>query len=77
MMSSDEFRAVLGRLGLSQARAARFLGVNVSTVERWTAGIVEVSPTAERFLRLYEANRTAGWSDARFRRAGVAPHTDA
>lgn len=76
-MTPDEFRHALKRLGLSQARAARFLGVNVSTVERWTAGIVEVSPTAERFLRLYEANLAAGWSDAKFRRAGVAPHTDA
>lgn len=36
-MTGAEYIAILARLGLSDARAARFLGVNRATVWRWRA----------------------------------------
>ncbi len=37
-MDANQYRAALKRLGLSQAAAARFLGVSSPTARRWAAG---------------------------------------
>lgn len=52
---AGDMRGILERLGLSQAEAARRLGVDVSTVERWCS---TASPT-----RPQKAARkvVAGW----------------
>jgi transcriptional regulator with XRE-family HTH domain len=41
-LSPDDFRAVLGELGISQARLARLLGVATTTAWRWAAGEVAI-----------------------------------
>jgi len=46
-------RAALGRLGLSQAEAARLLGVRLRTVQRWIAGRPEVAEPAAQALRAW------------------------
>ncbi len=51
-MTPDEYRATLASLGLSQAGAARLLGVQVRTSERWASGASEVPPPVERLLWL-------------------------
>jgi transcriptional regulator with XRE-family HTH domain len=43
-MTKDEFRNMLTKIGLSQSEAARRLGVDVSTVQRWAADGVTNAP---------------------------------
>ena len=57
-MTSTEYRELLAALGLSQAAAARLLGVGEVTSRRWAAGMREVPPPAARFLRYLEASGT-------------------
>ena len=61
-MTKDEFRRTLERLGLSQARAARLLGITKRSVEHWANEERAVSPTAARFLALFGVLREQGWS---------------
>lgn len=56
-MTPADLRAALATLGLSQARAARLLGVSVDAVELWLAGKRLVSPPADRLLRLMAHSR--------------------
>ncbi len=41
-MTTNQFRAALSRLGLSQRGASRIFGVNERTVRRWALGEVSV-----------------------------------
>lgn len=54
-MTSSDYRAALDALGLNQSAAARLLGVNVSTSQRWIAGDRSVPEPAARFLRFLVA----------------------
>jgi DNA-binding transcriptional regulator YiaG len=59
MMTSDEYRETIERLGLSQIAAARLLGVDARTSRRWASGERDIPPPAARFLRyLVATNRT-------------------
>lgn len=49
-MTPTEFRAALARLNLSQAAAARVLGVDARTARRWALGERDVPPPVERLL---------------------------
>jgi len=52
-MNAQEFRGSLARLGLSQAEAARLLGVKLRTVQRWAAGRPLVGEPAAQALRAW------------------------
>ena len=52
-MNALEFRDSLARLGLSQAEAARLLGVKLRTVQRWAAGRPLVGEPAAQALRAW------------------------
>ena len=52
-MNAQEFRDGLARLGLSQAEAARLLGVKLRTVQRWAAGRPLVGEPAAQALRAW------------------------
>ena len=62
-MNAREFRDSLGRLGLSQAEAARLLGVKLRTVQRWAAGRPIVAEPAAQALRAWGrlAERGIAW----------------
>ena len=53
-MTAQEYRGALSRLGLSQAQAARLIGVNTRTSERWGAGDRDVPPPVQRLVWLLE-----------------------
>ena len=63
-ITPDQFRALLAWAGLSQADAARMMGLAARSVQHWVAGDREASPTAVRLLRLWGALRRKGWTDA-------------
>jgi DNA-binding transcriptional regulator YiaG len=50
-MTSQEYRSIIAALGLSQASAARLLGVGAVASRRWATGARAVPGPAERFLR--------------------------
>lgn len=50
-MTPHEYRNLLAALGLTQAGAARLLGVDERTSRRWANGERDVPPPAARFLR--------------------------
>jgi hypothetical protein len=52
-MKAQEFRDSLATLGLSQAEAARLLGVKLRTVQRWAAGRPLVGEPAAQALRAW------------------------
>lgn len=54
-MTSDEYRTAYSALGLTQAGAARLLGVDARTSRKWANGEREVPPTAARFLRFLQS----------------------
>jgi transcriptional regulator with XRE-family HTH domain len=54
-MTSDAFRAALDRLGLTQAGAARLLGVNDRTARKWACGETPVPETVRRLLLACES----------------------
>jgi DNA-binding transcriptional regulator YiaG len=58
-LSPEAYRALIAALGLSQASAARLLGVDGRTSRRWAAGDRDVPAPAERFLRYLEASGTS------------------
>ena len=51
-MTAEEMKKIQEKLGLTNAALAAKLGVNVSTVERWRAGIRKISPVSATALRL-------------------------
>lgn len=63
-VTPEELRALIDSMGISQARAARLMGLTLRGVQRWLAGEREVHPTAVLFLRLYGGLKARGWSDA-------------
>jgi transcriptional regulator with XRE-family HTH domain len=62
-MNAQEFRDGLARLGLSQAEAARLLGVKLRTVQRWAAGRPLVGEPAAQALRAWRrlAEKGLAW----------------
>lgn len=50
-MSPDEYRELIGLLGLTQGGAAALLGVDARTSRKWANAEREIPPTAARFLR--------------------------
>jgi DNA-binding transcriptional regulator YiaG len=59
-VTPDEYRETIARLDLSQAAAARLLGVDERTSRRWATGERDVPPPAVRFLRYLIATRKTG-----------------
>ena len=59
-MTSDEYRAALEALALTQGGGARLLGVDERTSRRWANGEREVPPPAQRFLRYLIATGRSG-----------------
>lgn len=51
-MTKDEYRDAIGRLGLTQVGAARFLGVNEKTSRRWASGESDIPRTVAVVLWL-------------------------
>ena len=51
-MNSDEYRAAIKKLGLSQNGAARFFGVHSRTSQRWAYGELPVPQAVEMLLIL-------------------------
>lgn len=61
-MTPTDFLATLQRLGLSQAEAARLLGVTPGAVTRWAQGARAVPGPVVRLLGLCEAMpRVVAW----------------
>lgn len=64
-MNPTELRAALSALGLTQAGAARVLGVQPRSVERWAAGEPVVPEWARRVLLAALAHpELIGWLTA-------------
>lgn len=59
-MTSDEYRAALEVLELTQSGAARLLGVDDRTSRRWACGERDIPPPAQRFLRYLIATGRSG-----------------
>lgn len=59
-MTSDEYRATLEALGLTQGGGARLLGVDERTSRRWACGERDIPPPAQRFLRYLIATGRSG-----------------
>ena len=59
-MTPDEYREALEALDLTQAGAARLLGVDDRTSRRWACGERDIPPPAERFLRYLIATGRSG-----------------
>jgi len=60
-----DVRSLRSKLGWSQERLARELGVSFSTISRWERGEGAPSPMAERLLReLSRQAAPAGWPSA-------------
>ncbi len=58
-------RSLRARLGWSQERLGRELGVSLSTISRWERGEGEPSPMAEKLLReLSRQAEPAAWPSA-------------
>jgi hypothetical protein len=56
-MTGNEYRAAIRRLGLSQAGAARLLGVNETTSRRWIKDKHPIPISADLLLRVMVAHR--------------------
>jgi len=52
LLTAEEIRALRQRLGLTQGRLARLLGLGVNTVSRWEAGRNAQSVALDVLLRL-------------------------
>lgn len=59
-MTPDEYRSAIESLGLTQAGAARLLGVDERTSRRWACGERDIPPPAQRFLRYLIATGRSG-----------------
>ena len=51
-MTPTQYRDAISRLGLSQVRAARFLGVDPRTSRRWALGEIPIPKAIGMFLYL-------------------------
>lgn len=70
-----DVRSLRTKLGWSQERLARELGVSFSTISRWEHGEGEPSPMAERLLQeLIRRAAPAGWPSAD--QIDLTPHMD-
>lgn len=69
-MTAQEYRDLIGNLGLTQGGAALLLGVDARTSRKWANAEREVPPTAARFLRFI---RGAGISPDEVMKV-LAPH---
>lgn len=56
LMTANEFNYALRVLGISQAALARWLDLNVTTVNRYSRGKQEIPKTVERVLSLTKLN---------------------
>jgi transcriptional regulator with XRE-family HTH domain len=61
-VTPEQYRAALARLGWTQSSAARLLGVNLRTSQRWASGDQDVPPPAEKLLLV--AENVPGVTDA-------------
>lgn len=59
-MTKDEYRTAIETLGLSQAAAARLLGVDERTSRRWACGERDIPAPAVRFLKFLIACNCSG-----------------
>jgi DNA-binding transcriptional regulator YiaG len=59
-MTSDQFRSAMDKLELSQAAAARLLGVDDTTLRQWATSERDIPAPAVRFLHYLIATRTKG-----------------
>jgi len=59
-MTPDEYREALEALDLTQAGAAKLLGVDDRTSRRWACGERDIPPPAVRFLRYLIATGRSG-----------------
>jgi hypothetical protein len=59
-MTAADYRKVIAKLGLSQARASVLLGVDERTSRRWAAGERTIPPPVARFLHYLLATKTSG-----------------
>jgi hypothetical protein len=50
MAAKEDYRALLGELGISAAEAGRLLGVSERSSRKWADGQRRVNPIAYRFL---------------------------
>lgn len=53
MMTRDDYRVALDRLGLAQEEVGRLLGVGGRTARRWASGEVDVPGPVEVHIRLW------------------------
>lgn len=53
MMSKDEYRNALAKLGLAQEEVGRLLGTGLRTSRRWASGEVDVPGPVEMHVRLW------------------------
>lgn len=51
-MTAHQLRAAIKALGLTQAEAGAFLGINERTSRRWLAGDARIQEAAAKLLRL-------------------------
>jgi hypothetical protein len=52
MMTPEQFRLAIERLGLSQVRAARLFGANERSARRWATGETDIPIPVELCLKL-------------------------
>lgn len=64
-MSKSEYRAAIASLGLSQAGAARFLGVNERTSRRWA---IDGDPAPEAVALLLRLMVAVRWTPERVKK---------
>lgn len=60
-MTNEEFRSLLESAGLSQRALASRLGLNVSTVHRWSTGDLDVPQYACAYLDLLQQYKELEW----------------
>lgn len=53
-MDKEEYRAAIERLGLSQVKAGRLLGVDGRTSQKWALGERAIPPPVARLLAYIE-----------------------
>lgn len=56
LMTGEEFKSILTKLGLTQRGFAKFTGVHERTVRRWVSGDCAVPKSISILLGLMEAN---------------------
>jgi HTH-type transcriptional regulator/antitoxin MqsA len=57
LMTPDQIRQARKRLGLTQSKFAEVLGVHPVTVRKWEAGMLGMSATTEKLIRLLVSQR--------------------